>query len=29
MEKLSELVEQGKDVPPMMIATLYGAQSPE
>jgi ATP-dependent RNA helicase DHX8/PRP22 len=28
-EKLNELVENGKEVPPMMIATLYGAQSPE
>lgn len=28
-EKLSELAEQGKEVPPMMLATLYGSQSPE
>lgn len=28
-EKLGELADNGKEVPPMMIATLYGAQSPE
>lgn len=28
-QKLNELAESGKEVPPMMIATLYGAQSPE
>ena len=28
-KKLEELSEQGKDVPPMMLATLYGSQSAE
>lgn len=28
-QKLSEMQEQGKEVPPMILTPLYGAQSPE
>jgi ATP-dependent RNA helicase DHX8/PRP22 len=28
-QKLGEMADDGKEVPPMMLASLYGAQSPE